>query len=95
MPQTSKSQPIHLEETPTQEPPVLANGSQPLAAPGLPRPARTVRLEAGELDELRVLLDGSLGDLSQEIAATDNAGYRKRLLARREALRRVRAQLGA
>ena len=46
-----------------------------------------------EASELRDLLDGSLGDLSSEIADTDNAGYRVALKERRERLRAVRHKL--
>jgi hypothetical protein len=46
-----------------------------------------------EASELRDLLDGSLGDLSSEIAATDDPGYRVGLKARRVRLQSVRAQL--
>jgi hypothetical protein len=46
-----------------------------------------------EASELRDLLDGSLGDLSSEIAATDDPGYRVGLKARRVRLQAVRAQL--
>ena len=46
-----------------------------------------------EATELRDLLDGSLGDLSSEIADTDNPGYRLALKERRMRLRAVRAQL--
>ncbi len=44
--------------------------------------------------ELRELLDGSLGDLSSEIAGTDNPGYRLMLKERRTRLQAVRIQLG-
>ena len=43
--------------------------------------------------ELRDLLDSALGDLSHEIADTDNAGYRALLKRRRERLREVRLAL--
>jgi len=46
-----------------------------------------------EASELRDLLDGALGDLSSEIADTDNPGYRVALKERRERLRSVRDQL--
>ena len=46
-----------------------------------------------EAAELRDLLDGSLGDLSIEIADTDNPGYRVGLKTRRVHLKAVRAQL--
>jgi hypothetical protein len=48
-----------------------------------------------EATELRDLLDGSLGDLSSEIAGTDNPSYRLVLKERRTRLQAVRAQLGA
>ncbi len=46
-----------------------------------------------EAVELRDLLDGSLGDLSSEIAATDDPSYRLHLRARRLRLQAVRDQL--
>jgi len=46
-----------------------------------------------EATELRDLLDGSLGDLSSEIADTDNPSYRLGLKERREVLRGVRDRL--
>ena len=48
-----------------------------------------------EATELRDLLDGSLGDLSSEIADTDNPSYRLALKERRTRLQAVRAQLEA
>ncbi len=48
-----------------------------------------------EATELRDLLDGSLGDLSSEIADTDNPGYRLALKERRTRLQSVRARLDA
>ncbi len=48
-----------------------------------------------EATELRDLLDGSLGDLSSEIADTDNPSYRVALKERRARLQAVRAQLAA
>ncbi len=48
-----------------------------------------------ETTELRDLLDGSLSDLSSEIADTDNPGYRLVLKERRTRLQAVRAQLEA
>ena len=48
-----------------------------------------------EATELHDLLDGSLGDLSSEIAATDNPGYRLVLKERRTRLKAIRAQLEA
>ena len=52
-------------------------------------------LTDAEASELRDLLDGSLGDLSSEIADTDNPGYRVALKERRERLRSVRDKLAA
>jgi len=46
-----------------------------------------------EATALRDLLDGSLGDLSSEIADTDNPGYRVGLKTRRLHLQAVRARL--
>jgi len=46
-----------------------------------------------EATELRDLLDGSLGDLSSEIADTDNPSFRLALKARRDLLRAVRDKL--
>ena len=46
-----------------------------------------------EATELRDLLDGSLGDLSSEIADTDNPSFRLALKARRDHLRAVRDKL--
>ncbi len=58
---------------------------------------RTVKIELTDqqVTDLRELLSGSLGDLSSEIAATDNPVYRDGLRARRASLERVLAQLGA
>ena len=50
-------------------------------------------LTEDEATELRDLLDGSLRDLSSEIADTDNPGYRVGLKTRRVHLQAVRAQL--
>ena len=50
-------------------------------------------LTDGEATELRDLLDGSLGDLSSEIADTDNPSYRLALKERRTRLQAVRARL--
>jgi len=46
-----------------------------------------------EATELRDLLDGSLGDLSSEIADTDNPSFRLALKQRRVHLQAVRARL--
>lgn len=48
-----------------------------------------------ESADLRDLLDGSLGDLSSEIADTDNPNFRLALKERRIHLKSVRAQLGS
>jgi hypothetical protein len=45
--------------------------------------------------DLGELLRAALGDLSAEIAGTDNAGYREGLRTRRESLQGVLAQLGS
>ena len=52
-------------------------------------------LTESEATELRDLLDESLGDLSSEIADTDNPTYRLALKERRVRLQAVRAQLAA
>jgi len=52
-------------------------------------------LTDAEATELRELLDGSLGDLSSEIADTDNPNYRLALKERRTRLQAVRAQIEA
>jgi hypothetical protein len=46
-----------------------------------------------EATELRDLLDGSLGDLSSEIADTDNPSFRLALKQRRVHLQAVRSRL--
>jgi hypothetical protein len=46
-------------------------------------------------EELRETLEGVLGDMSSEIADTDNPNYRKQLQARRDRLAAIRADLGA
>ena len=50
-------------------------------------------LDEAEAAELRDLLDGTLGDLSSEIADTDNPRYRTALKERRTRLQAVRARL--
>ncbi len=50
-------------------------------------------LTDAEASALRDLLDGALGDLSTEIADTDNAGYRVSLKERRQHLRAVRDKM--
>ena len=44
-------------------------------------------------DELRDALEQMIGDMSSEIAGTDNPQYRRALEARRDRLRSVHAQL--
>lgn len=46
-----------------------------------------VRLSSEEIEELDRVLKEALGDLSPEIAGTDNAAYRAELERRREILR--------
>ena len=46
-----------------------------------------------EAADLATTLRGTLGDLSSEIAATDNAAYRDGLRARRASLERVLAKV--
>ncbi|HZM54501.1 MAG TPA: hypothetical protein VFC03_05685 [Acidimicrobiales bacterium] len=45
-------------------------------------------------EELRQTLEEVVGDMSSEIADTDNPIYRKQLQARRERLTAIRAELG-
>jgi hypothetical protein len=54
-----------------------------------------LQLSDDQAQELRTLLDGALGDLSHEIAATDNAEYRLRLRERRDLLTAIRSGLEA
>lgn len=53
-----------------------------------------LELSEDEQQELREVLDGVLGDLSSEIAGTDNAHYRTTLNQRRDRLQAVRQRLG-
>jgi hypothetical protein len=53
-----------------------------------------VRLDEGQAAVLAEVLDEVLGDLSAEIADTDNPEYRAALKRRRDHLRTVREQLG-
>ncbi len=46
-------------------------------------------------DELRSTLESVLGEMSSEIADTDNAAYRRELVSRRERLAAIQTQLGA
>jgi len=54
-----------------------------------------IELNDEQVEDLGQLLRGALGDLSSEIAATDNAAYRDGLRARRVSLEGVLAQLGS
>jgi len=54
-----------------------------------------IELNDEQVADLGQLLRGALGDLSSEIAATDNAAYRDRLRSRRVSLEGVLAQLGS
>ena len=53
-----------------------------------------IELTDEQVSDLRDLLRAALGDLSSEIAATDNAAYREGLRARRASLEGVLALLG-
>ena len=46
-----------------------------------------------DAEELRVTLEQVIGDMSSEIADTDNPAYRRALQARRERLRSIRSKL--
>lgn len=52
-----------------------------------------LQLSTTEALELANLLDGSIADLSPEIAATDNPDYRAMLFERRRSLRSIRGKL--
>jgi len=54
-----------------------------------------IELTDEQVADLRELLRGAFGDLSSEIAATDNPTYRDGLRARRVSLKGVLTQLGA
>lgn len=54
-----------------------------------------IDLTEEEATDLGDLLRGALGELSTEIAATDNAGYRDGLRARRVSLEAVLGKLDA
>ncbi len=54
-----------------------------------------IELTDEQVADLWELLQGALGDLSSEIAATDNPAYRDSLRARRTSLEGVLAQLGS
>lgn len=53
-----------------------------------------VELSDEEAEELRAVLDGVLGELSSEIADTDNASFRASLVRRRGLVRAVHERLG-
>lgn len=53
-----------------------------------------IGLTEEQVTDLRDLLTGALGDLSSEIAATDNPTYRDGLRGRRLSLEGVLTQLG-
>ena len=55
-----------------------------------------MNLDIGEeqASELRAVLDEVLGDISSEIADTDNSEYRVILRGRRDRIREIREQLG-
>lgn len=52
-----------------------------------------LHLSTTEAAELAQLLDGTIADMSPEIADTDNAGYRMMLRDRRESFRSIRGKL--
>ncbi len=52
-----------------------------------------LELSDEETEALRQLLDGSLRELTSEIADTDNATYRKGLSQYRETLRAIQSRL--
>ncbi len=52
-----------------------------------------VTLDDEQVAELRSVLDEVLGELSTEIAGTDNHAYRVTLRQRRENLQQIKAQL--
>ena len=52
-----------------------------------------IELTDEQVTDLGDLLQGALGDLSSEIAATDNASYRDGLRARRASLEGVLVQV--
>lgn len=52
-----------------------------------------VELDDEEAEELRAVLDGVLGELSTEIADTDNAAFRASLNRRRDLIRGVHERL--
>jgi hypothetical protein len=55
--------------------------------------AVNLELSDSEQSELRTLLDQTLGDLSMEIADTDNPEFRRDLEGRRGSLQAIRSKL--
>jgi hypothetical protein len=53
-----------------------------------------LELTDDQASELQLLLDGALGELSHEIADTDNPQFRQRLRDRRAALEAIAHELG-
>jgi hypothetical protein len=53
-----------------------------------------LELTGDQASELRLLLDSALGELSHEIADTDNPRFRQRLRDRRVALEAIAHELG-
>jgi hypothetical protein len=53
----------------------------------------TVELSADQVVLLADVLDSTIGDLSPEIADTDNPSFRRQLIERREQLRAIRGLL--
>ena len=56
-------------------------------------PSKALHLSSGATGELASLLRSVLGDLSSEIADTDNASYRRALLERRHVIEGIARQL--
>ena len=52
-----------------------------------------IDLTGDQCSELRMLLNGALGELSYEISATDNPKFRQQLRSRRATLTAVRQSL--
>lgn len=85
--------------------PAAAGGTSAPAAAGGPsggptsvpvtreEPALNVELSDAEVTVLRSVLDETLGDMSSEIADTDNPAFREALELRRDLLRGVRSAL--
>lgn len=54
-----------------------------------------LRIDEEQAEELRAVLDEVLGDISTEIADTDNSEYRLILRGRQGRLRSIREKLGS